>query len=356
MTPVDALATPLRSLLDAIGSGSLPRADPTTAIDHATDTLDATDARLQHAIDAMIRDWESTSADRAQHTMRSHRRRAKQTADDGETIARTIGEAAQEIRHAAQQLRSVLDSFTSIADAQGPALYTPAGIAAMIPVAATHLQRALAIVERTRGVLDRHCQRLREIGRHVTPGLPTSPSAWTAPHPATRHRSTPHPPTAQETSHSARTVSASGGAGTTPTSAGGPPTPGAVPITLPDGSVAWAPNQRAATAVRAALKQRGVPYVWGGTTPGQGLDCSGLTQYAYRQAGVELPRLAQDQDTAGYRINRAELLPGDLAVWSGHVAMYVGNDQMVEAGNPVQVSPVRTTNPGQAFEGFYRPR
>ena len=48
--------------------------------------------------------------------------------------------------------------------------------------------------------------------------------------------------------------------------------------------------------------------------------------------------------------------PGDLAVWSGHVAMYIGNGQMIEAGNPVGVSPVRTTNLDQVFEGFFRPR
>ncbi|NED67462.1 C40 family peptidase, partial [Streptomyces sp. SID10244] len=46
----------------------------------------------------------------------------------------------------------------------------------------------------------------------------------------------------------------------------------------------------------------------------------------------------------------------DLAVWDGHVAMYVGNNQLVEAGDPVQVSPLRTTNAGQGFQGFFRPR
>ena len=55
-----------------------------------------------------------------------------------------------------------------------------------------------------------------------------------------------------------------------------------------------------------------MPYVWGGTTP-NGFDCSGLTQWAYRQAGLELPRLAQDQDTAGFRVSQADLQPGDLA-------------------------------------------
>ena len=57
-----------------------------------------------------------------------------------------------------------------------------------------------------------------------------------------------------------------------------------------------APNAVAASAVRHALTQLGVPYVWGGTTPGVGLDCSGLTQWAYHEAGLNLPRLAQEQD------------------------------------------------------------
>ncbi len=127
-----------------------------------------------------------------------------------------------------------------------------------------------------------------------------------------------------------------------------------VAITLPDGSTATAPNAVAAGAVRHALTQLGVPYRWGGTTPGVGLDCSGLTQWAYREAGLELPRLAQEQDL-GAAVNRNALRPGDLAVWDGHVAMIVGNGQMVEAGDPVKLSPIRTTNAGQGFQGFWRP-
>ncbi|MBB1030674.1 C40 family peptidase, partial [Dietzia sp. SLG310A2-38A2] len=106
---------------------------------------------------------------------------------------------------------------------------------------------------------------------------------------------------------------------------------GGVEVVLPDGSVATAPNEQAAGAVRNALSQQGVPYVWGGTTPGQGLDCSGLTQWAYRDAGVEIPRLAQDQGV-GAQVSRSDLMPGDLAVWDGHVAMYIGNGQLVEDG------------------------
>lgn len=106
-------------------------------------------------------------------------------------------------------------------------------------------------------------------------------------------------------------------------------------------------------AVQAALGQLGTPYVWGGTTPA-GFDCSGLVQWAYRQAGVELPRTAEEQ-AVGQQVSADELQPGDLAVWDGHVAMYTGDGMMVEAGDPVQTNPVRTSNMGMAFKGFWRP-
>jgi cell wall-associated NlpC family hydrolase len=125
-------------------------------------------------------------------------------------------------------------------------------------------------------------------------------------------------------------------------------------VRLPDGSTAMAPNAMAASAVRHALTQLGVPYQWGGTTPGVGLDCSGLTQWAYHEAGLDIPRLAQDQDI-GTAVDAGSLRPGDLAVWDGHVAMIVGNGTMVEAGDPVHLSPIRTTNAGQGFQGFWRP-
>jgi cell wall-associated NlpC family hydrolase len=127
-----------------------------------------------------------------------------------------------------------------------------------------------------------------------------------------------------------------------------------VGVQLPDGSTATAPNETAASAVRHALTQLGVPYDWGGTTPGVGLDCSGLTQWAYHEAGLDLPRLAQEQDV-GTAVSQATLRPGDLAVWDGHVAMVVGNGVMIEAGDPVKLSPIRTTNAGQGFQGFWRP-
>ena len=106
--------------------------------------------------------------------------------------------------------------------------------------------------------------------------------------------------------------------------------------------------------VSEAATYLGVPYQWGGTAPGVGLDCSGLTQWAYHEAGLNIPRLAQEQDI-GTAVDAGSLRPGDLAVWDGHVAMIVGNGTMIEAGDPVHLSPIRTTNAGQGFQGFWRP-
>jgi cell wall-associated NlpC family hydrolase len=135
-----------------------------------------------------------------------------------------------------------------------------------------------------------------------------------------------------------------------------PPQPGTgVAVNLPGGSQVMAPNETAAKAVRAALTQLGVPYVWGGTAPGVGLDCSGLTQYAYGEAGLDIPRTSGEQDIGAEVPSADQLMPGDLICWEGHVAMFIGDGQMIEAGDPVEISPLRTTNMGMPFVGFYRP-
>lgn len=114
-----------------------------------------------------------------------------------------------------------------------------------------------------------------------------------------------------------------------------------------------ADNAAGKQAVEAAKSMLGTPYVWGGTTPG-GFDCSGLTQWAWRNAGVEIPRTA-DQQAVGRQITYDELQEGDLLVWDGHVAMYAGGGQIIEAGDPVQLNPVRTSNIGMNFHGYFRP-
>ena len=102
---------------------------------------------------------------------------------------------------------------------------------------------------------------------------------------------------------------------------------------------------RAAAAVAAARSALGRPYVWGANGP-SGFDCSGLTQWAYAQAGVALPRTSQAQRYAGRQVPLSEARPGDLVLYrsdASHVAMYTGNGQVIHApypGAPVRYDPV----------------
>ncbi|MFJ6351258.1 NlpC/P60 family protein [Streptomyces sp. NPDC092046] len=106
-----------------------------------------------------------------------------------------------------------------------------------------------------------------------------------------------------------------------------------------------APNARATEAIAFAQAQLGKPYVWGATGP-SAYDCSGLTQAAWRAAGVSLPRTTYTQINAGRRVSRSELAPGDLVFfYSGisHVGLYIGGGQMIHAprpGAPVRVAPI----------------
>jgi cell wall-associated NlpC family hydrolase len=97
------------------------------------------------------------------------------------------------------------------------------------------------------------------------------------------------------------------------------------------------------TASYAAVSQLGVRYTWGGSNPVTGFDCSGLTSWAWAQAGALIPRTAAEQYRATRRITRAELRPGDLVFYGygtvSHVAMYVGDGRIVQArkiGVPVE--------------------
>ncbi|OXY91063.1 NlpC/P60 family protein [Streptomyces diastatochromogenes] len=116
-------------------------------------------------------------------------------------------------------------------------------------------------------------------------------------------------------------------------------------VDLPDLSGAVAPDARAAAAVAAARSALGRPYVWGATGP-SGFDCSGLMQWSYGHAGVHLPRTSQEQRYAGRQIPLSQARPGDLVVYrsdASHVAMYVGNGQVIHApypGAPVRYDPV----------------
>lgn len=87
--------------------------------------------------------------------------------------------------------------------------------------------------------------------------------------------------------------------------------------------------------VNAAYSQLGTPYVWGGTTPYVGLDCSGLTQYCHRVAGISIPRTSGPQGSGGAYVSSPQ--PGDIVCYSGHVGIYIGGGQMIHAPQPGDV-------------------
>ncbi|RVU17872.1 NlpC/P60 family protein [Streptomyces antnestii] len=114
---------------------------------------------------------------------------------------------------------------------------------------------------------------------------------------------------------------------------------------MPSGALPEAPDSRSAAAIAYAYKALGSPYVWGATGP-NAFDCSGLTQAAYRSAGISLPRTTYSQINAGPRIPRSQLQPGDLVFfYSGisHVGLYIGGGKMIHAPNPsapVRIAPI----------------
>jgi cell wall-associated NlpC family hydrolase len=87
--------------------------------------------------------------------------------------------------------------------------------------------------------------------------------------------------------------------------------------------------------VKAALSQVGTPYVYGGTAPGRGLDCSALTQHAHSVAGVAIPRTAADQRRAARAVHPRALQPGDMVFFridgGNHVGLMVDSNRFVHA-------------------------
>lgn len=107
--------------------------------------------------------------------------------------------------------------------------------------------------------------------------------------------------------------------------------------------------------IDAASAYQGVPYLWGGTDPASGLDCSGLVQRAFADLGVEVPRVSADQAKAGTGVDDLDAArPGDLVYWAGrggrpnHIGIYLGDGKMLHAprtGEVVKVADGRDAPP-----------
>ncbi|MDZ5712758.1 C40 family peptidase [Jeotgalibacillus haloalkalitolerans] len=110
-----------------------------------------------------------------------------------------------------------------------------------------------------------------------------------------------------------------------------------------------------------AMKQLGVPYVWGGSTP-DGFDCSGFVYYVFRETGLEISRTnAEDQHARSYYVNPPQA--GDLVFFENtyktgisHVGIYIGNDQFIHAndGDGVQITSLTNSYWQSKLEGFRR--
>jgi len=146
------------------------------------------------------------------------------------------------------------------------------------------------------------------------------------------------------------------GAATAASSSGAALTPSSTLLGLTDPGAAATGTAGTGTAVSGASvvadaeQYLGVPYQWGGTSPTTGFDCSGLVQHVYADLGISVPRTSQEQATVGTPVDSvADAQPGDLVFFEpgasgpGHVGIYIGNGQMIDAphtGTDVQIQSV----------------
>jgi cell wall-associated NlpC family hydrolase len=333
---VAALTAPLHELQAAVGTGVFTGDDPAIMLSDASRSLTDVAAAGVAAANQVGTVWSGAAANAATLAISTALTGAADLATLATGMAGRVSAASDAVAVAKAKLQRIVDEFEATARALEPRLPESAG--ALVDAARRAFAEATGVVAELEAELDGHASAVS--APSAPPAAVMSPAGMSSMLPASSGLLGAASPFTEQRTQDAMLTSDT--------------LDGGVAVRLPDGSTATAPNEVAAAAVRHALTQLGVPYDWGGTTPGVGLDCSGLTQWAYHEAGLNLPRMADQQDV-GAAVAPNALLPGDLAVWDGHVAMIVGNGMMIEAGDPVQLSPIRTTNLGQGFQGFYRP-
>ena len=113
-------------------------------------------------------------------------------------------------------------------------------------------------------------------------------------------------------------------------------------------------QQQINTVIATANSLIGTPYVWGGESPSEGgFDCSGFTQYVFKQAGFTLNRISADQAEQGIAVSRANIQPGDLVFYDfngsgtvNHVGIYIGNGTIIHSpktGDTVKYTNITTS-------------
>lgn len=113
---------------------------------------------------------------------------------------------------------------------------------------------------------------------------------------------------------------------------------------------------KGATVVETAKQYLGYKYVYGGSSPSTGFDCSGFTSYVFKLHGVSLSRTAAGQYSNGTGVEKANLQPGDLLMFGksgiNHVGIYLGGGMMIHAANPSRGVTTDTINSGYYFNNY----
>ena len=336
---VAALAAPIREVHALVGPGwsGDPVTDPAVAFGRAREALANVSAATRHTWDRT--NWTGSGADAAADFTASTVAAIDGLAARADQLSSAASTASAAVARAHERLGGIVDRFVARAQVLEPYLDSPGVAERMKSEAQRSLAEAVAVVEELQAELDEHATVLN---------TPTPPA---------------HAPTAPAgLTSSGMPAMGSGLGGAAPMS----PLPNGVfgsglgdlaQLMKPDAptdssrsgslrrrrryqTARWQPRDGAECGggqrSPACLDSAGSAVRLGRHTPGVGLDCSGLTQWAYSEAGLNLPRLAQEQDV-GAAVAAGDLMPGDLAVWDGHVAMIVGNGTMVEAGDPVKL-------------------